>query len=276
MWKKILSILLIGGCVALIAFCAFQIFETLQERFLSKQEYSKTREEYVSAINNEDRPDKKKAAAEGSEVTEEDEESEYPDFNVDIEGLMAKNPDFAAWVYYKDGGVDYPIVQEQADALDRYLTTTFDGNTNPSGCPFIAYDADISFRYQNTFIYGHNMKDGSIFGTLKKVYHDPSNALDPYFYIWTRDGKVMKYRVFAAYVVEDDSPMYAIPFSDDTYDKYINEAFSHGVFNTYVAFTKEEREAMNKRNPIVTLSTCYGSAGTSKRLLIQGVQIGKK
>ena len=115
-----------------------------------------------------------------------------------------------------------------------------------------------------------------MFGQLKNVFRKPDEAKNPYFYIWTKDGEAIRYRVIAAYVVEHDSEMYSIPLTDDAYQQYLSAALELGSMDGYVPFTEEEETAMEESSPIVTLSTCYGSAGTSKRLLIQGVEIERR
>lgn len=266
MWKKILNILFIVLAVSMIGYCGYKIVTTLQERYLSNEEYVATREHYVSAIHEEDE-------AEEETKEEETEESVFPSLKVDSEGLSKINKDYAAWIYYKDADISYPIVRSTKKAEDKYLTTTFEGNTNPSGCIFMDYSADDAFRFNNTFLYGHNMANGTMFGSLKKIYQNPKDATDPYFYIYTKYGKVNRYRVFAAYITTDtDTTAYCIP-SEDDYASYVAAAMKHGSFTAYVPFTDEERAAIENKNPIVTLSTCYGRAGTVKRLLVQGVLI---
>ena len=273
MKRTLITAIIIAIAAAIVGYCAYNIIDTLQERYISKQEYENTREEYVSAIK-----PRTEVNEEGAQASAEGEEESvyFPEREIDVEGLLQKNEDFIAWIYYEDGKIDYPIVQEKTTSIEKYLDTTFDGNKNPSGCLFISYDGDPTFRFKNSFIYGHNMKDGTMFGSLKFIYHSPANMRDPYFYIWTADGKVIKYRVFSAYVVNEDSKMYSIPFADGDYDNYIKDANSLGALTSYIALTKEEKEAFKERNNIVTLSTCYGSAGTTKRLLIQGIEIAKK
>ena len=267
MRKKILNALFIIFVVAIIGYCGYQIITTLQERYLSNQEYVTTREHYVSAIH-------EKEEVEEEPEKEEAEDSAFPKLRVDVNGLLKVNPDYAAWLYYKDADISYPITQSTISDEDRYLTTTFEGNKNPSGCVFMDYNADDAFRYNNTFLYGHNMANGTMFGSLKKVYQNPKDATDPYFYIYTKYGKVNQYRVFAVYITDEtDTKAYSIPATDEDYDKYVATAMKHGSFTAYVPFTDAEREAIELRNPIVTLSTCYGRAGTTKRLLVQGVYI---
>lgn len=230
-----------------------------------QEEYDRARESYVSALQPKEEQEE--------EPTETD---PFPDLEIDMEGLLAENPDFVAWLYYEDAEISYPVVQESADEVNKYLKTTFEGTENSAGCVFMPYDADEAFRYMNTFIYGHNMKDGSMFGQLKNVFRKPDEAKNPYFYIWTKDGEAIRYRVIAAYVVEHDSEMYSIPLTDDAYQQYLSAVLELGSMDGYVPFTEEEETAMEESSPIVTLSTCYGSAGTSKRLLIQGIEIERR
>ena len=118
----------------------------------SREEYDRARESYVSAIQ-------PKEKEEG-----EEEDDPFPDLEIDIKGLLAENPDFVSWLYYEDAKINYPVVQENSVDVNKYLKTTFNGTENSAGCVFIPYDADPAFRYKNTFLYGHNMKDGSMFG----------------------------------------------------------------------------------------------------------------
>ena len=94
--------------------------------------------------------------------------------------------------------------------------------------------------------------------------------------MWTKDYEVIRYRLVAAYVVDYDSEMYSIPLTDEAYQEYLAAALKLGAMDSYVPFTEEETTAMEECSPIVSLSTCYGSAGTSKRLLIQGVEIERR
>lgn len=263
--KKILTILFIVIAVSMTGFSAWQIISILQERYISREEYDRARESYVSAIT------PKVPMAE-----ETKEKNPYPEIEVDIAGLLGKNPDCAGWLYYGDANISYPIVQESGDSINGYLHSTFEGTQNAAGCIFMPYDADPAFRYNNTFLYGHNMKDGSMFGGLKKIYRNPEKAMAPYFYIWSRDYEIIRYRVFAAYVVDKESEMYAIPLTAETCKEYIGKAMRLGKMNNNVPFSQAEECAVEAGNPVVTLSTCFGSAGTRKRLLIQGIEIERR
>lgn len=208
---------------------------------------------------------------------EEPEDDGFPDFYVDIEGLMEANPDFLCWLYYGDGKIDYPVVMEREDDINGWMHRAFDGSAKKAGTLFIPYDSDSGFHDMNTFLYGHNMANGSMFGSLKLIYRNPEeNYKDPYFYIWTKDYEKIKYRVISMYVVNKNSSMYAVPLSDEGYEKYIADVLNSGSMSGFIPFTDIEKAAMDESSPIVSLSTCYGYAGTSNRLLIQGVEIDRR
>lgn len=207
-------------------------------------------------------------------VSPAESESPFPERDIDIEGLLSVNPDFVAWIYYEDGKIDYPVAKETEDDINKYLNTTFEGQRNTAGCIFMPYDASSDFKDLNTFLYGHNMKNGSMFGTLKYLYRDPAeNFKNPYFYIWTKDYERIMYRVVSMYVVDKDSEMYSVPVNIEGYVEYRDKILELGSVGGYQAFMDMEKGAMGQAEPFVTLSVCYGSAGTRNRLLVHGVEI---
>ncbi|MCD8362306.1 MAG: class B sortase [Lachnospiraceae bacterium] len=163
----------------------------------------------------------------------------FPDISLDVEELLEENDDFCAWIYYEDGKLNHPIVQESYEEINKYLQTAFDGSMNSAGCLFLPFDAAADFTAYNTFIHGHNMRNGSMFGSLKKLYREPEANEYPYFFIWTKDHERIMYHVLAIYVTDENSVKDAICGSAN----------------------------------LVTLSTCYGASGSDMRLLIQGIEI---
>lgn len=208
---------------------------------------------------------------------EEDVDDGFPEIDIDIDGLLGANPDFLCWIYYGDGRVDYPVVKEREDDVNGWMHRAFDGTKSSSGTVFMPYDADEGFHDMNTFLYGHNMANGTMFGSMKFVYRDPkANYNDPYFYVWTKDHEKIKYRIVAMYVVNKNSSMYAIPMTDDSYREYFGMMMQKGDMSGFISLTKAEEEAVENISPIVTLSTCYGYAGTSNRLLVQGIETDRR
>ncbi len=186
---------------------------------------------------------------------------QYPPLAIDMEMLKGMNGDFRGWLYFPAVEVSYPVVQGEDN--NYYLKHSFEGEKNNSGSIFMDCGAAPDWSDRNTFVFGHNMRDGSMFGAFKKLVDDPS-LLDanPRFYLYTED-LVYTYEIFSYYMTKSDSNRYMVFTSDENYDKYTGWA----VENSNYSFDMN----LSERPNIVSLSTCYGSAGTSRRVLIHGV-----
>lgn len=200
------------------------------------------------------------------EINEDGEEVEvlppqYPPLVIDMDRLKEINGDFRGWFYFPAVEVSYPIVQGEDN--DYYLKHSFEDEKSNSGSVFMDCGASPDWSDRNTFVFGHNMRDGSMFGSFRKLVDDPS-LLDenPHFYIYT-DEVVYTYEIFAYYMTKSDSNRYMVFTSDENYDRYTQWAVENS--NSYFDVDLSERAN------IVSLSTCYGSAGTSRRVLIHGV-----
>lgn len=113
-----------------------------------------------------EKPDMRKDPEEKPENQEEPEES-LPE--IDFDGLRAINGDVVAWIQIPGIGVDYPVVQGKDN--EHYLHYTFDGKANKAGSIFLDCRNRADFTDSKVILYGHNMKDGSMFSNLKK-YQD--------------------------------------------------------------------------------------------------------
>ena len=187
----------------------------------------------------------------------------YPPLEIDLEYLKERNGDFRGWLYYPVLGVNYPVVQ--AEDNDYYLRRSFDGESLTAGCIFMDCEASADFSDRNTFIFGHNMRDGSMFGGFRDMASDTTICQEnPYFYIYTEEA-VYTYEIFSYYIVKEDSDRYMTFTKDDTYDVYVEWALENSIYQKEID--------LSERNNIVTLSTCSGRSGSGKRLLVHGVLI---
>lgn len=85
---------------------------------------------------------------------------------IDFAALAGINSDIVGWIRIPDTAIDYPIVQ--CEDNDKYLTTGFEGETNRAGAIFLDFESDSDFRGRNSVIYGHNMKNGTMFKDIVK------------------------------------------------------------------------------------------------------------
>lgn len=81
--------------------------------------------------------------------------------------LYLENADMVGWLQIEGTGIDYPVMQTPADP-NYYLKHDFEKNYTDYGCPFMQADCDALAPSDNLIIYGHNMKDGSMFADLAK------------------------------------------------------------------------------------------------------------
>lgn len=199
--------------------------------------------------------------------TQSSESQKEPSFVVDFDKLVEINSDVVAWIRFEEPKkISYPVVFGVDNS--KYLTTTFEGKSNSSGTLFIDMQNQKSFSDKNTFIYGHNMKNGSMFGRLREYKSAEFCKEHPYFYIYTPDGKESTYQIFAVSIVKDVSESYTKYFANDTeFENYLAYTRKSSLYQTDV-----ETDASST---IVSLSTCT-NVSPDERLLVQGVKISEK
>lgn len=187
-------------------------------------------------------------------VTVEGEEVLLPVMNnpIDFEELQSINTDVCGWLRIRALDISYPLVQ--AEDNDYYLHRTFEREDNFAGCLFVNCDNKSDFSDTNTIIYGHNMKNGSMFGKLKQFGESDVFEKSKYFWIFTPDF-IYQYRIFSAMVVNKTGLTYQTSFLGNEYREFLDTAFANSqVENTDVEVTQDDR--------VVTLSTCTGDDAT--------------
>lgn len=196
--------------------------------------------------------------------TEKKDDTKEETFSVDFEKLLEMNSDVVGWIRFDEQSeINYPVVQGRDN--EEYLKRTFEANTNKLGTLFVDVNNPGDFSGRNTFIYGHNMKNGSMFAQLLKYKDDSFYKEHPYFYIYTPDGKVRTYEIFSAGVVKDTSDSYIMDYADDA------------AFQTYIDYIKQQSAyptsaEVTTASKIVSLSTCT-NVRDDERFLVHGVMI---
>jgi len=159
--------------------------------------------------------------------------------SVDFDMLKAINEDVCMWIISDDGRINYPVVQGSDN--EYYIDHLFNGNENDSGAIFIDFRNSSDLSDKNTFVFGHNMRDGSMFGRLEEMGTAGFRIITP--------ERTYKLTAFAGYVVPGDSDIYQIAFSDDEdFGRYLERIRLMSEFDSGVAVNNEDK--------IITLSTC--------------------
>ena len=114
-----------------------------------------------------------------------DQEQE-PMLAIDFEALKKLNPHIIAWIHIPGTPVSYPVTQGEDNSY--YLTRTFSRAYNGAGCIFMDYRSSLPSEGGNTVLYGHNMKNGSMFGSLKRYWDNEYYREHASFYLYTAEG----------------------------------------------------------------------------------------
>lgn len=256
-WKIVLVVSLIVVVVS-----GVNVYKLSREYQKGINEYEDL-EKYVSIEEDsviEEQPEGELLAEKG------DNESVIP-FSIDVkyDELKGINDDFQGWLYYEPLEISYPVVR--GDDNDYYTKYTFENEKNSSGAIFMDFLNKSDYSDYNTIIYGHNMRNGTMFGSMKKLLDDQKIVEEnPYFYIFTEDAAYM-YEIFAVYITTADSMTYDLISNEEEQGEYIN--YIKGKAN-YLS-DKEVTGA----DKIVTLSTCHG-LHSNNRTVVHGVLIAKE
>lgn len=256
--RSMLSNIILVIALAVFAFSAYKLIDIYSEYHKGDKEYDNIVEDAIEV------------KTQKTEETEKEHEEQKPkvhvSLKVDFEKLKKANKDVVAWIQFDEPEkINYPVVKGEDN--DKYLSTTFEGKKNSSGAIFMDVLNAGDFSDRNTFIYGHNMKNGSMFGQLRKFKTKEYYEQNPYFYIYTPDGKEVKYQIFAVCIVEDTSRSYTRFYnSDEEYLDYLNYVKSIARYDTGVDLTADSK--------IISLSTCTNVSET-QRLLVHGVKISE-
>lgn len=187
----------------------------------------------------------------GQEVIEE----------INFDKLLEINPDTKGWIRYNK--INYPVVQ--TDNNNYYLIHSFKKNKNELGSVFIDY-RNTAFNDKNTVIYGHNAINGKMFGALayllKKNFYNENKVIE----IIDLDKNKINYQIFSYYIIEEENYYIKTTFNDDEeYQTFLNTIRNRSI--------KKINITPSINDQILTLSTCYGSGNTTKRIVVHAKRI---
>lgn len=93
-------------------------------------------------------------------------EEKTPEVLQEYQELVLENPDFAGWIVIDDTAINYPVMQTQEE-VEYYLHRDFKGRNSYAGTPFVGI-GNMQDLQNDIFLYGHNMKNGTMFADLLK------------------------------------------------------------------------------------------------------------
>ena len=245
--------------VGVFCYAAFNLYHIYTEYKKGSDEYNQIAQMAVTRRE----PDADTDTASESTDTGTESAVKAP-MKIDFEALQSVNTDVIGWIYVEAlDDVSYPIVKGTDNST--YLHMTYEKNYNFAGTIFIDYENSSDFNDCNTLVYGHNMKNGSMFGQLKEFSKDPETyKKSKYFWIFTPE-KSYRYEIIAAYVTSVDSDTYTLfKGPGEEFQEYLNKITGYSEIQTTPG-------TMTVKDKIITLSTCTGNEST--RYVVQGKRV---
>ena len=179
-------------------------------------------------------------------------------YDIDFNSLKSQNSDAIAYIKVNNTNINYVAVKGTDNSY--YLNHNFEKKHNVAGWIFIDYHNNVDGLDKNLIIYGHNTKDGSMFGTLKKILtKDWHTNEDNRKVVLVTEAGTYYYEVFSVYsVVAEDYYINTVFSSDDEFEKFVTTLKGRSIYNYGTEVSGKDK--------ILTLSSCTG--GGKKRIVL--------
>ncbi|WP_407927856.1 class B sortase [Gracilibacillus suaedae] len=232
-------------CLGLLIFSAYKLTSVFWDYYQNRQVLAEIQQVYVP----------ESIEKEATNVTRSS-----------FDPLLDINEEIAAWIKIDGTNVDYPILQAEDNQF--YLNRNYLHQETRAGSLFLDYRNDLENNDLHTIVYGHNMRDGSMFGQLDQFLDQDFYEDHPTFQY---DSLYQSYdvEIFAAYVTTTDFYYIETNFADTAaYRGFLNEITAKSQIETETTVTEDDQ--------IITLSTCDYQLDRDKgRFVVHGKLIPK-
>lgn len=225
---KLLHYLSGGACILFVSLIILYLYDSHK----AQEEYDTLtlKEEVITPENDED-----------AEETET-----LFTVNPKLDGLQEINPDVIGWIEIPDTNIDYPVVQ--GDDNQYYIDHTIYGTENAAGSIFMEMQNEGDFSDLVTFLYGHRMRDGSMFGNLKYYEDEAYWSEHPEIYISTFTEELV-YDIFSVHRAAVVEETYTLFFeAGASYERYLQAETEKSWYDTGIEAGKDSQ--------ILVLVTC--------------------
>lgn len=236
----------VGVCLLLVA--GYKLFFEAGDYKKIQELYKKTNNIYVFNEYNS-----------GTEVVSQD--IKWEGFaDVDIASLRMENEDIVGWIYFESEDISYPILYSGDNTT--YLRRTYTGRSAHAGSIFMDEDNNSDFSDAHTIIYGHNMKDLSMFGRLKYYKLDEDYIKDHEYFQVITENKKYRYKIISYKEVEGNDQIYTIyKTGDSEFEGFIRNILQKGNY-------ANNTDQLKASDHLITLSTC----SNDKRFVVSAVR----
>lgn len=187
---------------------------------------------------------------------------------INFDEQKALNHEIEAWISIPETNVNYPVLQSYTSKENYYIDHDVEGNARTAGAIYIQKGNNKDFSDRVTVIYGHNMKNRTMFGSLKDFrFKENFFEENRKFYIYT-PGHILTYEIYSAFVYDDRHILNSFDFNDDEqFADFISQTVNPKTMTKKVL----ENVSIDTDDKLVVLSTCTGIK--TERYLVVGVLV---
>jgi len=231
--KAILFIL-----VAIFLYSGYQLALYLYDGYTSNQLNDRMRQQFEAG-----QPTRFENSGEQAALTTEQLKQQY---QARFHNLQKVNPDIVGWLKIANTQIDYPVLQSEDN--DYYLNHNVDKQASRRGSIFMDYRNTSISEDTHTVIYGHHMKDGSMFGELAK-YKDAAYYREHPMITFESIEEATAWEIFSVYIYSPDDQFFAYEFADQQdYEAYLQKIIDKSRYPTGVSVSSDDQ--------LLTLVTC--------------------
>ena len=263
MRKKLRALLAVfcGLFFLLVCFSGWKIYSILHGYKDAERRYGSLAGSVVAAASAAEAPVSSVPAPDSGAEEEQpqDDAREVSPVSVDFDALRELGGEVIGWLCLPHTTINYPVAQAGDNAY--YLERFLDGSRISGGTLFADYVCPSDFSGKNTIIYGHNMKDGSMFALIDDYAEQSFYDQHPVMYLNT---PTQNYRmdIFSGFTTDPESFVYTTAFaSDEDYAAFLRSLSSASEIRCGTEVSVDDR--------IVTLSTCTYT-GADLRFVVCG------
>lgn len=235
--RKSVKTVLLCLLTVVLAVSGFKIYEIVSEYMKASSSYNNAADAVVSSVSQTDG------------IT--------PPIEVDFETLVGGNGSIVGWIYCEGTAINYPVVQGSDNSY--YVRRLPDGTKSTAGSIFVDYRCAADCSDTNTILYGHNMKNGSMFATIKKYGKQSFYDEHPVMWYFTPDETFMV-ELVAGYVTSTGSESFEMFTDTEDIQQYLSMSVEKSTFVTNASIETAER--------VMTLATCSYEYDNARYVLV--------
>ena len=245
-------------CLAVFLFSAWKLVGIFQEYREAEQLYNDAANEFTTLNSDQD----KEHAVPVPSMREQ------APVEVDFSNLLKINDDIIGWIYMEDTVVNYPLLQGENNLY--YLDKTMYKKYLASGSIYLDCDNEPDFSDAHSIIFGHNMKNHTMFGDLSDLRDEDYLKEHPYVDLILTDGTWMRYEICSVYRAHVEDGTFRAPLNKAKNFKPFMELITEK--NMY-ADSELDLPVVQEDDKVLTLSTCTEDSADLERFVVHAVLV---